>query len=244
MAQKHTIGWLSRVALGVALASVLYFASYFPAMSIAVRTGRIWPAAWSVYAPIPRQWKESMLSLWLRVDPRVRSSLYAWWEPKVGYLGKTTEEILGHADTEQPAKMFAALNYRIRQKRDLRGERSLSKVEKRLWVLSQFDIAVGNLEFMDYFKSEKANDAPAALEALKVIGATNAVAILQRAMAVFPGGQPPRDALKRQEMVEQMPAQAKGTWVNCNAEYFTDNKTVYALAVAHARKMRTEIVLP
>jgi hypothetical protein len=244
MAQKHTMGWLSRAALGFGLVSVLYVGSYFAAMSIAVRTGRTWPTAWAVYSPIPHPWKESMLRFWLRVDPRVRSSLYAWWEPKFGHLGRTTEEILEHANTEPPGKMFAALNYRIRQKRDLRGERSLSTVEKRLWVLSQFDIAVGNLEFMGYFKSEKANDTPSALEALKEIGATNAVAILQRAMAVFPGGRPPGDALKRREMVEQIAGQASGTWVNCNADYFYDNKTVYALALAHAKKMRTEIVLP
>lgn len=244
MAQKHTMGWLSRAALGFALASVLYFASYFAAMSIAVRTRGTWPRAWPVYSPIPHKCKESMLRFWLRVDPHVRSSFYVWWEQKFGHLGKTTDEILGHADTEQPVTIFAALNYRIRQKRDRRGESSLSTVEKRLWVLSCFDFEINNLEFMGYFKNEKANDAPAALDALKEIGATNAVAILQSAMAVFPGGKPPGDALKRRETVEQIAAQAKGPWVNCNADYFTDNKTLYALAVAHAKKMRTKIVLP
>src|SRR6185312_6276569 len=111
MAQKDPMGWLSRVVLGLALASVLYFASYFPAMSVAVRTGRTWPKAWPVYSPIPGTWKESMLHLWIRVDPRIRGSFYAWWEAKFGHLGKTTEEILGHADTERPVTTFAALNY-------------------------------------------------------------------------------------------------------------------------------------
>jgi hypothetical protein len=106
------------------------------------------------------------------------------------------------------------------------------------------DRAINGLEFEGYFKSEKANDAPAALDALKEIGATNAVAILKRAMAVFPAGKPPGDTLKRQEIVGQMTRQAKGEWVNCNADYFYDNETVYALALAHAKKMRTEILLP
>ncbi len=153
--------------------------------------------AWSLYSPIPYTCQESMLRFWMRVDPHVRRSIYASSEQKYGHLGKTTEEILGHAGTERPVMILAALNYRIRQKRDRRGESSLSTVEKRLWVLSQFDLAVGNLEFMGYFNSGTANDAPVALEALKVIDATNAVAILQRAMAVFPSGKPPSDARKR-----------------------------------------------
>src|SRR6185295_11660728 len=71
---------------------------------------------------------------------------YAWWEKRFGHLGKTTDEILGHADTE-PAKIFAALQYRIRQKRDMRGESGLSAVERQLLVLARFDSAINGDEF-------------------------------------------------------------------------------------------------
>jgi hypothetical protein len=173
---------------------------------------------------------------------QVPANAYVWWEKRFGHLGKTTDENLGHADAE-PAKTFAALQYRIREKRGLRGESGLSAVEKRLLVLARFDSAINGDEFKAYCKSETANETSAALDALKEIHATNAVAILERAMALFPDGKPASDLVQRRELVDQLGTRAN-FWINCNADYFIDNKTVYALIVAHARKMRTEIVLP
>ena len=72
MAEKHTLGWLPRSALGFGLAIALYFVSYFPAWSIALRTGRTWPMAWTIYEPIPPEWQTRMLRFWMKVDPRVR----------------------------------------------------------------------------------------------------------------------------------------------------------------------------
>jgi hypothetical protein len=103
--------------------------------------------------------------------------------------------------------------------------------------------AINGLEFKACFKSETANEASAALDALKEIDATNAVAILQRAMALFPDGKPPSDLVKRRELVEQLGTRAN-FWIDCNADYFYDNITVCASIVAHARKMRAEIVAP
>lgn len=175
---------------------------------------------------------------------QVPFSGYAWWEQKYGHLGKTTDEILGRADTEHPHAILSALNYRIRQKRDLRGERGLTAVERRLAVLFRLDVELNNLEFKGYLQSETANDMQAALDALKVIGATNTVAILQRATAVFPGGKPPSEAPKRREIAEQIAPRAKPVWESCVAEYYIDNKRLHALTVAYAKQKRAEIVLP
>ena len=68
-------GWTSRTALILFATIVLYFASYFPAFSIALRTRQTWPSAWTFYRPIPFQWQDRMLRFWRQVDPRVKAEV-------------------------------------------------------------------------------------------------------------------------------------------------------------------------
>jgi hypothetical protein len=88
---------------------------------------------------------------------------------RLGHLGKTTDEILRQTNTA-PAN-FRCVAVPDSLKRDLRGENGLSTVEKRLLVLARFDSAINKDEFKRYFQKEKANEASAALDALKEIHA-------------------------------------------------------------------------
>lgn len=56
----------------VPVAAAVYFLSFFPACSVALRQHQPWPTVWTFYEPIPIDWKFEMLRFWMKVDPRVR----------------------------------------------------------------------------------------------------------------------------------------------------------------------------
>jgi len=76
------------------------------------------------------------------------------------------------------------------------------------------------------------------------MGAVGAAALLERAMAVFPGGKPPADRFKRQELMDQIASQSKPIWSKCDDEFYELKESISDLSLAYARKNRADIVLP
>ena len=58
-------------------------------------------------------------------------------------------------------------------------------------------------------------------------------------MAIFPGGKPPADRFKRQEVMEQMASQSKPVWNKCDDEFYKLTESISEdLAAAYLAKAR------
>jgi len=167
-----------------------------------------------------------------------------YFEKQYGAPGKTTDKILSHEDTNSTYKVLGALHYRIGQKAEARGERILTDTERRLLAAYWVEAEVNNGGFDQYFFNSAGDNAEAALSGLKEMGADGAAALLERAMAVFPGGKPPADRFKRQEVMEQIAGQSKPVWEKCDSEFYKLTESISDLSLAYAKKKRAEIVLP
>jgi hypothetical protein len=172
------------------------------------------------------------------------SKVGAYFEKEYGPLGKTTDEILSHDDTNTVYKVRGALNYRIGQKAEVRGEQKLTDPERKLLSAFWVEAEVNNGGFDQYFFNSAGDNADVALAGLKEMGAAGAAALLERAMAVFPDGKPPKDRSKRQEVMQQIAAQSKPVWGKCDSEFYKLRENIGNLSVAYAKKKRAEIVLP
>ena len=167
-----------------------------------------------------------------------------WFEKRYGMFGKTTEEIFSHENATNGFDVLSALRYRMDQKADARGEGSLTDTERRLAASYWLEAEVNNGGFDQYFFNSAGNNAELALAGLKDMGATGAAGLLGRAMAVFPGGKPPADRAKRQEVMQQIAVQSKPVWSQCDSEFYKLTERLGDLSLAYAKKKRGEIVLP
>jgi hypothetical protein len=157
---------------------------------------------------------------------------------------KTTDEILSHDTGAKDFNVLGVLLGRIDLKAQARGETGLTETEHRLLAVYSLEAAVNNGGFAQFFFDSAGNRAEAALTGLKEMGAAGAAALLKRTMAVFPGGQPPADQSKRQKVMQQIAAQSKPVWSQCDSEFYKFNESIRDLSLAYAKKKRAEIVWP
>jgi len=165
-------------------------------------------------------------------------------EKEYGAYGKTTEEILSHEIGKNWRDVFGALEWRITQKSEARGESSLTETERQIVAAYWVELEVGNGGFDQYFNNSAGDSAATALAGLKAMGATAAAAILERAMAVFPGGKPPADRGQRGKIMEEIDAKATPIWNKCDKDLDELKVDIAASCLAYAKKKRAEIILP
>ncbi len=170
--------------------------------------------------------------------PEVRYA--AMLEAEYGPLGRTTEQILGREQTHEPATIIGALLYRIRAK----APAKLSVIEKRLLAVDDLRAEVNNGGFHQYFFNAAGDQAAVALQAYKDMGASQLSKLLQRAMAVFPGGKPPVGMERRQSAMLLIRRRAEAVWGACDDEFYLRDEGFSELALAYAKKYRAQIVLP
>ncbi len=165
-------------------------------------------------------------------------------EQEFAPFGKTTDEILEHENPTNGFAVWSALSYRIGQKRKAKGESSLTATERNLVAATWVGYEVNNGGFDQYFYNSSGDEAAQALAGLKEMGADGSAALLARAMAVFPDGQPPADRDRRVELMEKIALQSKPVWDKCDEEFYKLKEDIDGLTLAHARKHRAEIILP
>lgn len=156
-------------------------------------------------------------------------------------LGQTTDEILSHDDE---VNVLGALCYRIAEKEATRGESSLTDTERKLCAVYQLEGQVANGGFDQYFFNSTGATAEIALAGLKDMGSTAAAAILERAMAIFPGGKPPTDRQSRWKAMSRIASRSESVWEECDGEFYDKEEDTYRMCLAYARKKRAEILLP
>jgi hypothetical protein len=96
---------------------------------------------------------------------------------------------------------------------------------------------VNNGGFAQYFENSTGEMALDTEAALRAIGAHRAAGIVAKAVAVFPGGAPPRDHDARQRLLDSVSDEARSAWENLDQEFFKypDDLTslLYAWVKAH-----------
>lgn len=99
---------------------------------------------------------------------------------------------------------------------------------------------VNNGGFGQWFQNSAGEMAVETEAALRAIGANRAAAIVARAVAMFPGGAPPRDHDARQRRLRTASAEVRSAWERLDREFFKypDDLTslLYAWVKAHPKE--------
>jgi hypothetical protein len=81
---------------------------------------------------------------------------------------------------------------------------SIRNEEKVVRYVERFQSAVASDGFEGFFHADAGDHTQTTLNALLVIGAIEAAALLRRAMCVFDGAAPPRERMARREELHQI----------------------------------------
>ncbi len=175
---------------------------------------------------------------------RLSESLASYSEKTYGSLGNTAEEILSHESDDNKQHVLPALSYRIAQKVGERGWERLTGTERHLLAVQSLEAEVFNGGFDQYFFNSTGDDAEVALAGLKEMQATEAAVLLERAMAVFPGGKPPTSRTARWKVMDEIESLSKPVWNKCDNEFYHRKEDLGQLSLAYAKKNRAQIILP
>ena len=129
----------------------------------------------------------------------------------------TVEEVLA----EQDATSFAiALSNLVFPRWDRDGYSSLTPAERVAYCIDALEREVSNGGFRQFFDNSSGDTAMDTVAALDAIGASQAAALVHRAVAMFPGSDPPRDRDTRCALMEQLPAAAEEEWSALDDQFY------------------------
>jgi hypothetical protein len=155
-----------------------------------------------------------------------------------GPLGTTTDQILSHESTHEPATIIGALVYRIRAKPPER----LSSIERKLLAVADLREEVNNGGFEQYFSNAAGDRHALALQALKEMGAAPLIKAMQRALIVFPASKPPATPEARVKVIAA--ARAETIWGGCDDAFYLGEEGFADHALRYAKRYRAQIKLP
>jgi hypothetical protein len=119
---------------------------------------------------------------------------------------------------------------------------SLSQGEKIAVNVNLFDNEVTNGGFHQFFTNPSGDLWPEILQSLRTIGATRTVALYERALSVFPDGQPSRDGMERWRQVKDAGEEATRVLYRLDDEYYTQKEQVYELAAEYVKTRKSEFL--
>ncbi|MSU60012.1 MAG: DUF4375 domain-containing protein [Pedosphaera sp.] len=194
------------------------------------------------------RWKQarnaSAMQALLDQAEKTSAKLADYAEKEYGPLGTTTDEILSHENDDKADRVLIGLLYRIGQKSAARGDESLTYTERKLRAASHLEGQVMNGGFDQYFFNPSGDDSETAFAGLNEMGATGSARLLERAMAAFSDGKPPKDREKRWKAMDSMARRSKPLWDQCDSEFYDLKENIAELSLAYAKRKRLEIVLP
>jgi hypothetical protein len=170
--------------------------------------------------------------------PEVRYA--AMLAAEYGPLGTTTDQILAHESTHEPATIVGALIYRLRAKPPER----LSSIERKLLAVADLREEVNNGGFEQYFSNAAGDRLALALQALKEMGAAPLIKAMQRALIVFPGSKPPATPEARVKVIAGARKRAETIWGGCEDSFYLGEEGFADHALRYAKRYRAQIKLP
>ena len=102
-------------------------------------------------------------------------------------------------------------------------------------LIGRLEAEVNNGGFDQFFFNSAGDDAAPTIQALELIGATKTAAIVRRACRKFPGGMPPADRERRQELLLGVVSHGTSDAFEAeDEEFYVYEEDLSALVAAHA----------
>jgi hypothetical protein len=121
------------------------------------------------------------------------------------------------------------------------GRPGLSAAERVFMQVWWVEAEVNNGGFHQFYFNSAGNDAADTPAALEAIGAAKTAAIVRRANARFPGGEPPANRYARQGVLDQLDPDIR-VFSDLDHEFYTGPEDLeallYAFVIAHRAEIR------
>ncbi len=143
-------------------------------------------------------------------------------------MASTIEAVLAIEDPTQFAIALADLVYG-----GSRGFDDLRPAERVVWCLDQLETEVNNGGFWQFFANSAGDHARESLEALRAIGAAHTAGLLERAIAVFPGGGPSPSRDLREHQVDALSGEHYALWETLDEAFYRHEDDLTSLLRAY-----------
>ena len=112
----------------------------------------------------------------------------------------------------------------------------LSVPEKNIVLIEELEREINSGGFNSLFFNSPGNYSHEILNALKTIGSTIFFKILEKAIALFPNGEVPKDRDKRQKMLEKIEDKADPIWDELDEMFFNYEEDIYSIMIEYITK--------
>jgi hypothetical protein len=149
----------------------------------------------------------------------------------------TIDEVLAKDD---PTDFSIALSNLVFARWDRDGFAALTPEEQVAYCVDALEREVNNGGFDQFFWNTSGNTAHETLAALKAIGAPKAAAMLEEAIALFPGGRVVPDREARERVLEEMGEAPREKWFALDGSFYEYPDDLTALMRAYVEKNRAK----
>jgi Domain of unknown function (DUF4375) len=164
-------------------------------------------------------------------------------ENEYGPMGDTIDELLANEGAVENYKIILALEYNIDKKAKLKGNASLSDLEKQIVAISGLQREVNNGGFDQYFYNSAGNNAAYALAGLSEMGAVQTNSLLKKAVAEFPSSQVPVNREKRYALMVTIDEKSGPIWSALDTEFYQLSEPIDDLLLQYIKKNKDDISL-
>ena len=113
---------------------------------------------------------------------------------------------------------------------------SLSQPERNICYIEDLEREVNNGGFDQFFLNSSGDNTQETILALKEIGSTRFLSLLESATQQFPSGKVPRDRDERLEVMEQMEERTESAWNDLDDQFYMYDEDIYGLLIAYIQK--------
>ncbi|MBN1216196.1 MAG: DMP19 family protein [Candidatus Lokiarchaeota archaeon] len=111
----------------------------------------------------------------------------------------------------------------------------LSLPEKNIAIIEELEREINNGGFNQFFFNSAGDYSRNILTALKTIGSTFFLNIFERAIAMFPNSEVPKDRNTRQEFLEKIEEEANPIWEKLDREFYKYEEDIYSLMIDYIK---------
>ena len=105
----------------------------------------------------------------------------------------------------------------------------LSDEEKTIVYIEELEREINNGGFNQFFYNSSGGYTEQIIDALRKIGSTKFLKIVENASAQFPNSLVPKDDTERQKLLEKIGSQANAVWNELDSEFFQYEEDIYSL---------------
>ena len=129
----------------------------------------------------------------------------------------TIDEVLAKEDGTEFA---IALSELVFPRYDRDGFAALTPAEQVAYCVDALEREVNNGGFDQFFWNSSGDTAHETVQALRTIGASQAAAMVQEAIAAFPGARAPADRSERERVMEKMGEAPRQKWFELDGRFY------------------------